>query len=540
MCPPAEYKYYAFISYSRKNSKVAAFLHRGFEKFRIPSSKIPASHLPSDKKYLRPVFRDKRDLEVSENNFSDDIKQALETSKYLIVICSPEAAGSKWVNEEILYFLETHNNDLGLIVPVIFKGIPGNGDQDECLPPGINCREIRSRNLPRMLPDDGETERQGWQNGLIQAISYMLHVKRENIKTSIDAERIRFYQKCVFIAIVTLLIFIGLAGWALIAQKGKLLAEAETARMIEIAQETDALRKKAEENEKRAIAGEKEARRQADIAKKNEAEAKRQADIIKKQSEASQLNFIGKMYADQGKYADALEYYKKALDIQKKILPDDSQAIASSYYDIGRVYSNQGNLNTALEYYQKALAIFKKILPGNHPDIALSYNNIGLVYSNQGNYTAALEYYQKALAILKKTLPENHPSIASIYNNIGIAYNNKVCYKCSGRGSIGGLVCIECFGIGYVAQTIRTALKSFQTALKIYELVLPENHPEIAQAYNNIGMVFYRKKDYENAHKHLKKACEIAKKSLGEQHPTTQLYLKNLKMLEQKLKKNEK
>ncbi|MBQ9770579.1 MAG: TIR domain-containing protein, partial [Lentisphaeria bacterium] len=295
MSPSAEYKYYAFISYSRKNSQAAAFLHKGFERFRIPLSKIPAEHLPPDNRYLRPIFRDRRNLEVSENNFSDDIRRALETSKYLIVICSPEAAGSKWVEKEIRCFLKTHNNNLGAIIPIIFKGHPGSGDQNECLPSVLNCEEICHRNLPRMMPDEGETEQQAWQNGMIQAISYMLHVKPESIKTSIDAERIRFYQRCIFIAIVTLLIFIGLASWALIAQKGKLLAEAETARMIEIAQKTDALRKKAEENEKRAIAGEKEARRQAEIAKKNEAEAKRQAGIAKKnEAEAKRQEGIAK------------------------------------------------------------------------------------------------------------------------------------------------------------------------------------------------------------------------------------------------------
>ena len=40
----------------------------------------------------------------------------------------------------------------------------------------------------------------------------------------------------------------------------------------------------------------------------------------------------------------------------------------------------QGNNEKALEYYEKALAIDKKTHGEEHPDVATSLNNIGLVY----------------------------------------------------------------------------------------------------------------------------------------------------------------
>lgn len=80
-----QYKYYAFISYSRKNSKAAKYLHKQLEHFRVPVKYVAKENLPLNQKFLRPVFRDRRDLEVGEGDFSDDIKIAIEKSRYIIV-----------------------------------------------------------------------------------------------------------------------------------------------------------------------------------------------------------------------------------------------------------------------------------------------------------------------------------------------------------------------------------------------------------------------------------------------------------------------
>lgn len=89
-----QFKYYAFISYSRKNSKAAAYLHKQLERFRIPVRYVAEENRPVNQKFLRPIFRDCRDLEAAEGCFTDDIKAALEQSRYLIVLCSPESAVS--------------------------------------------------------------------------------------------------------------------------------------------------------------------------------------------------------------------------------------------------------------------------------------------------------------------------------------------------------------------------------------------------------------------------------------------------------------
>lgn len=246
-----EYKYFAFISYSRKDSRAAAFVQRELERFRIPIKCVPEEMRVGLRKFVRPVFRDKRDLEVGESNFTTDIKKALEESRYLIVLASPNSAQSRWVDKEIAYFLATHNNDLNRIVPVILCGEPGAPiAQNGCLCPRLCLASIVNRNLPTMIPDEGESEKAGWDAGVVGLLSYMLKVKREDIKSTIDAAKLRRLKAYLLLGVMCSIIFAGLASWAI-------KAERRATRNKEIA----------EVNEQRALAGESSAKEKAELAK---------------------------------------------------------------------------------------------------------------------------------------------------------------------------------------------------------------------------------------------------------------------------------
>ena len=89
---------------------------------------------------------------------------------------------------------------------------------------------------------------------------------------------------------------------------------------------------------------------------------------------------------------------------------------------LGEIKKSQGKYNEALKYYKQSLKIRKKSLPKYHPDIANSYNNIGFSYYSQGNFDKAMTYYDKSLWIYKKSFPTDHPDIANPYNNIGLIF----------------------------------------------------------------------------------------------------------------------
>ena len=129
-----DYVYDAFISYSHRDMKWARWLQRRLETFRIPKDlcggELPRSHLK--------VFRDQTDLSGVE--LQNALRRELESSRFLIVICSPRSAASSWVNDEILSFRA--RGRAGFIIPFIVDGEPESDRPElECFPPALRSVE---------------------------------------------------------------------------------------------------------------------------------------------------------------------------------------------------------------------------------------------------------------------------------------------------------------------------------------------------------------------------------------------------------------
>lgn len=144
-------EYVAFISYRHKDldKYVAKKVHTLIERYVIPkelrgqggkpgstgqgdeqgssqdgeqgSKSEGSSQDVAPSKKLGFVFRDEEELPVS-SNLTDSIQTALDHSKFLIVICTPNTPESIWVEREISYFLEHH--DRAHVIGVLADGTP--------------------------------------------------------------------------------------------------------------------------------------------------------------------------------------------------------------------------------------------------------------------------------------------------------------------------------------------------------------------------------------------------------------------------------
>ena len=115
---------------------MATWLHRALEAYRIPrklvGTKAGAGEVPAR---IRPVFRDRDDLS-SATDLGNTVQRALTDSENMIVVCSPEAAASHWVNEEIRQFASLGRKDR--IFCVIVDGEPpGPGVPSTCFPAAL-------------------------------------------------------------------------------------------------------------------------------------------------------------------------------------------------------------------------------------------------------------------------------------------------------------------------------------------------------------------------------------------------------------------
>lgn len=99
--PEQVFRYRAFISYRHTDKAWGDWLHKALESYRVPRELVGSmgghGAVPAR---LGRVFRDREELAAGD--LSEEIDRALRASEHLVVICSPPAARSPWVNEEIL------------------------------------------------------------------------------------------------------------------------------------------------------------------------------------------------------------------------------------------------------------------------------------------------------------------------------------------------------------------------------------------------------------------------------------------------------
>jgi len=121
-----ELQFAAFLSYSRKDVRLAGWLARSLEEFRPPRQtveELKARRAPFVA--ARPIFRDMQDMPVG-GVMTDRLSEMLDASATVIVLCTTSSAKSDWVNLEIELFASRHPDRR--IIPVVAEGHPDSDD----------------------------------------------------------------------------------------------------------------------------------------------------------------------------------------------------------------------------------------------------------------------------------------------------------------------------------------------------------------------------------------------------------------------------
>lgn len=165
-------KYFAFISYKSEDVEWATWIQHELEHYRLPSSFNGRTDVPQE---LRPVFRDVDEL--SAGNLPEQIREALMDSQNLIVICSPEAAKSPWVNQEIETFISLGRTER--IFPFIVEGCSPR----EFFPPAL-------RNLPKDKERlGGDISKKGRDAAFVKVVAGMLGVSFDSLWNRYEKEK---------------------------------------------------------------------------------------------------------------------------------------------------------------------------------------------------------------------------------------------------------------------------------------------------------------------------------------------------------------
>ena len=227
-----EFKYKAFISYSHKDMKWARWLHRRLEAYVFPKYTIGRqTAFGPVPKNLKPIFRDRDELAAAED-LGAKIETALSQSETLIVICSPAAAASHWVNQEVLYFKQ-HNRG-AKILSVIVEGEPyatdlSGREAEECMPPALRFKIGQGGEMTEIpaepLAADMRAGADGKRLGLLKLISGMAGLELDDLVRR-DLVRARRRVTTITVSAVSAVLAMGSLTWLAVDAR----QEAETRR----------------------------------------------------------------------------------------------------------------------------------------------------------------------------------------------------------------------------------------------------------------------------------------------------------------------
>ncbi|HET7709699.1 MAG TPA: toll/interleukin-1 receptor domain-containing protein [Sphingomicrobium sp.] len=196
--------YYAFLSYSHADEAMARWLHEKLENFRIPAAiagrltehgVVPAR--------LKPIFRDRGEL-AAAGDLGTEIREALAASRFLIVLCSPAAARSRWTNAEIDAFKRSRPD--GCVLAAIVAGEPFASDMpgrenEECLPPALRTHYDRrgrpTKQIAEPLAADLREAGDGRRIGFLKLVAGMTGVGLDDL---VQRESIRRQRRLALLA----------------------------------------------------------------------------------------------------------------------------------------------------------------------------------------------------------------------------------------------------------------------------------------------------------------------------------------------------
>lgn len=382
--------YVAFISYSHVDSSVAKRLHAWLESYRIPKRLVgrqtPLGRVP---RRLRPIFRDREELPTSAD-LGEQIGAALQASQCLIVICSPRAAQSRWVNEEILAFKRLGR--AGRIVCLIVDGEPNASERpgsgaEECFPPALRFHLAAdgslSTNPAEPIAADMRPGKDGKRDAWLKLAAGIAGVGFDELK---QRELQRQLRRALAVSAASTALLVTMAALALVAFLAR----------------QDALRQ-------RALAT-----RERDRAEENFREARAAVDrFYTKVSEEQLLKAEGLQPLRAELLGEALEYYRRFLS-QRRDDPEFALEAAIVQGNVGGILSEVGDPEEALAATRAATSALEQLhrsLPADQKvtnALAESLGNEAVNLDRLDRAKEALEAHTRAIDVYD-LLPADSP-----------------------------------------------------------------------------------------------------------------------------------
>lgn len=424
----AEYRYKAFISYSHADERWARWFHRRLEHYRLPRKLLgQATAVGAIPKRLQPVFRDREELS-SAADLSSEVKQALRDSGALVVICSPAAAASRWVDEEIREFRRLGRGDR--IFAVIVNGDPQGREGRQCFPSALLHAEDGSAIEP--LAADARKWADGRLLALLKLVAGLLDIPLDSLRRRDLQQRQRKWALTTVAAVLVALVTTLAVTTRISAQKSR--ASAEQLVGFKLNELSTLIDTPAPESESTRLKAWDEAALQSLVQANSVTGDPLEAARLLREAAIAQWR-TGASDSSGDAFQQSWALIAKALSTDRnneELLFEYGQA----EYWLGQVAMDRGDIEAAEQSFLRYAGVARRLLrasPENAEwvlEMTYALSNLGEIYFRQRQYDpirarrflqAALEFNQIALvldpgnAFFETELEQSHAYLADAH-----------------------------------------------------------------------------------------------------------------------------
>ncbi len=387
-------RYRAFLSYSHTDERWARWLLRRLESYRVPRSLVgtPGRDGPIPER-LGHFCRDRDEL-PSACDLSAAIKTSLDESAALVVVCSPAAARSRWVNAEISEFRSAGRGDR--ILCFVVDGDPEVHDSERaCIPPAL-LRPGDGGATPREpLAADARHAADGRERAFAKLVAGLLGISYDKLA---PREAHRRHQRLALItaaSLVGMFIALALAGSAYIARNDARRRQLQTEDMLAFML--------GDLREKLSTVGRLDLMRAVDDKSTAHFATLDPHDLTDRtlETQARSLIGIGQVRLDEGHLEAAMAAFREAHARSTALYqrqPHDGQRLfdlAQAEYWIGLVALSQGEYGEAGVWFRKyqdsgvTLAAMDRANFAWQKEVAWGRHNLAVLDERLGRYEVA-------------------------------------------------------------------------------------------------------------------------------------------------------
>jgi serine/threonine protein kinase/tetratricopeptide (TPR) repeat protein len=188
--------------------------------------------------------------------------------------------------------------------------------------------------------------------------------------------------------------------------------------------------------------------------------------------QAKLYHALGEIYYREGKYAQAAEQERRAIDAIARV---PAHQIELSHYDdaLAKSLESLGDLDEALRLHERALAIATQAFgAGNFHIIELKIN-YGKALQKHGQHDRARAMLEDALGSIPVSNRDSHPDAARIYGFLS--------------------------EMDYLEGHLESAAEHARASLAIYQRTLSPDHVMLAEAYTNLANAEFKRRSFSNA-----------------------------------------